>query len=114
MSYMVNDNAGQQWQVIEARDQNDEVGNEVTMFDGVHRWQVRKGDVDAFLAGDVEVILWDGKTAAERAAASEKWVYSGFEYSSLAEAEAARQKDHGGWLDGRRKAIWHEPSGEAL
>ena len=43
-----------------------------------------------------------------------KYVYSGFGYETLAEAEAARQADHGGWLDGRRKAIWDTETGEAL
>lgn len=41
-----------------------------------------------------------------------KFIYDGFIYATLAEAEAARKAD-GGILDGRRKVIWG-PGGEAL
>lgn len=41
-----------------------------------------------------------------------EYIYSGFIYGTLAEAEAARTRDHGGWEDGRRKCIREYADGQ--
>ncbi len=41
-----------------------------------------------------------------------RYHYNGFGFATLEEAEATRTRDYGGWLDGRRKCIWDEETGE--
>lgn len=35
------------------------------------------------------------------------YIYQGFFYRTLEDAEEARRKDFDGWEDGRRKCIWN-------